>query len=163
LRVLRDAYYIADKGRTFANFAITPSESRVAREVSDYREDVFATFRVDQRQGDTEKIHRSFMSDVNTAPERWEKLAAVSFVLEDDQFFMLGDNSQQSLDGRLWRGADAPDADYFVRRELLIGKALFVYWPHGWDNIPFTEIRLPNLPLIGNQFNPDFRRMRLIR
>jgi hypothetical protein len=45
----------------------------------------------------------------------------------------------------------------------LIGKALFVYWPHGWDNIPFTESKLPRLPFLGNQYNPDFSRMRLIR
>ncbi len=45
---------------------------------------------------------------------------------DKDQFFVLGDNSAQSSDGRLWKG------EYWVDRELLIGKALFIYWPHGW-------------------------------
>ena len=33
--------------------------------------------------------------------------------------------------------------EYYVRRELLIGKALFIYWPHSWENIPFTSIHNP--------------------
>ena len=46
---------------------------------------------------------------------------------EKDRFFVLGDNSAQSSDGRLWVG------EWWVERELLIGKALFIYWPHGWE------------------------------
>jgi len=167
LRVLRDVYYIADKGRKFESGALTPAQGRIDQGVSDYLEDVFQPFRSSGLdRNEAEETHRNFMSDVTTVPERWKKLKAVSFKLDKDRFFMLGDNSQQSLDGRLWRGAPPKndwEADYFVRRELLIGKALFVYWPHGWDNVPFTDTRLWTLPLIGNQYNPDFSRMRLIR
>jgi signal peptidase I len=67
---------------------------------------------------------------------------------EKDQFFALGDNSAQSSDGRLWVG------QWTVERELLIGKALFIYWPHGWKP-----------PVIPFPFNiiPNFGRMRLVR
>ena len=29
------------------------------------------------------------------------------------------------------------------RRELLIGKALFIYWPHGLRRVPYLEIPFP--------------------
>ena len=55
--------------------------------------------------------------------------------LKDDQFFVLGDNSGRSLDGRLW-GAPHPyvatqidDSPFIVPRDLLIGKAWMVYYP----------------------------------
>lgn len=47
--------------------------------------------------------------------------------LQEDEFFMLGDNSPHSLDSRLWwnRGPRS----FAVPRKNLIGKAFFVYWP----------------------------------
>lgn len=39
-----------------------------------------------------------------------------------DHFFVLGDNSPHSLDGRYWGGAPMRD---------LVGRAIFVYWPFG--------------------------------
>jgi signal peptidase I len=90
------------------------------------------------------------MSDIDVQPERFAETLFVRFQMEEGQFFVLGDNSPRSLDGRLWR----PDETY-VRRELLIGKALFVYWPHALDHIPGTEIPFP--------FFPNFARMRMIR
>ena len=63
---------------------------------------------------------------------------SVEFLLGPDQFFMLGDNSAASKDGRLW------DEDWFVRCDLLIGKALLIYWPHSLTYIPGTEkVRIP--------------------
>jgi signal peptidase I len=41
-----------------------------------------------------------------------------------DQFLPMGDNSPNSLDGRFWNGKN------YVERNLLIGRAAFVYWPH---------------------------------
>ncbi|MGB2821522.1 MAG: S26 family signal peptidase, partial [Phycisphaerae bacterium] len=81
-----------------------------------------------------------------------------------DQFFVLGDNSPSSLDGRLWTSAAATlrlyDADNkpvyqlgTVPRYNLIGKAIFVYWPAG-----FCVPGLPRLPIL-----PNVGRMRLIR
>lgn len=77
-----------------------------------------------------------------------------------DQFFVLGDNSPQSKDGRLWEGRPLPgrngNKEYWVERELLVGKALLIYWPHSWDRLPyFTKIPFP--------FFPNFERMHLVR
>ncbi len=81
-----------------------------------------------------------------------------------DEFFVLGDNSPQSLDSRGWIEA-APslkllDKDGKVQYQLgtvprynLIGKAMFVYWPAG-HSLPL----LPGLPIL-----PDIGSMRLIR
>ncbi len=72
------------------------------------------------------------------------------YPLEEDQFLPLGDNSPSSSDARFWR--DPPDGGVpipYVERRLLTGKALFIYWPHGFDRpVPFT---------------PNVRRMRFIR
>jgi hypothetical protein len=85
----------------------------------------------------------------------------VSYPLEEDQFFMLGDNSSASKDSRAWGTPEEPL--HHVDRRLLVGRALVVFWPHavptswnmkvaercGW------ELRLPCLP--------NFARMRFVR
>jgi signal peptidase I len=80
----------------------------------------------------------------------------VSYPLEADQFFMLGDNSAASADSRFWRRG--PHVD----RHLIVGRALAVFWPHGvptgWSiplRIGTWELRLP--------FLPNFARMRFVR
>ncbi len=95
-----------------------------------------------------------------------------------DEFFVLGDNSPQSLDGRAWvaaaptlrlwekggklrgrmtapieSGAEPVYTLGTVPRYNLTGRALFVYWPSG-HRVP----GLPGLPII-----PNVGRMRLIR
>ena len=57
-----------------------------------------------------------------------------------DQFLPMGDNSPQSLDGRVW------DGEKYVERDVLIGRALFIYWPHTLNEpIPF----FPNFAGMG--------------
>lgn len=68
---------------------------------------------------------------------------------ESDKFFLLGDNSSRSKDGRLW------GREYWVSRELLIGKALYIYWPHSWNRVPLVNIPFP--------YFPNFSRMGLVR
>jgi signal peptidase I len=69
-------------------------------------------------------------------------------VLGPDQFFVCGDNSPNSLDGRLW---DSPDPWVYeqidptigiVPRDLLIGKAFFVYFPamHKDKRVPIPDV-----------------------
>jgi signal peptidase I len=70
--------------------------------------------------------------------------------LQDGQFFMLGDNSPRSKDGRYWR------PENFVDRRLLIGKAMFVYWPHSFNYVELGSMKIP-LP-----FWPNFARMRFV-
>ncbi len=81
-------------------------------------------------------------------PEEWETSGLfepmnrrfVEFDLERDQFLPMGDNSPASSDGRFWTD------HHYVERDLLIGKALLIYWPHTWNRpIPFT----PNFRKMG--------------
>ena len=94
-----------------------------------------------------------------------------SAVIGPDQFYCLGDNSPASLDSRGWSDIDpaveklAREKKYrhlqqgrpveglgfgLVPRELMIGRAFFVYWPaahrvhHAWSGtVPnFTDMRL---------------------
>ena len=99
----------------------------------------------------------------------WRDRRSVEFELQEDQFFPMGDNSPESLDARCWAGSKAkndPDPRlrlptrvtddayaykdaWYVPRDLLVGKALVVFWPHYW-----------NAPI---PFMPNFKRMQLIR
>jgi signal peptidase I len=75
----------------------------------------------------------------------------VTYSLGEDQFFPLGDNSPQSKDARLWShkttaGLEPPP---FVHRDMLIGKAVFIYWPHGWRILTDFVGIIPNYQRIG--------------
>jgi hypothetical protein len=66
--------------------------------------------------------------------------SSVEFTLSNEEFFPMGDNSPSSSDGRYW-----PKGQYLTR-DLLIGEALVIYWPHAWNRpIPFQ----PNLGRMG--------------
>lgn len=69
--------------------------------------------------------------------------------LGPDQYFVLGDNSPSSKDGRLWDTLDADVREQIdptigvVPRKLLLGKAFFVYFP-----APYSaggRIPIPNM------------------
>jgi signal peptidase I len=138
LRVLRDVYYVA------TNFDLRADD--------DYNDSFgFYQYEEDERL----RFIRDCLADAST----WDTTPVfaarrqVDFTLLEDQFFPLGDNSPQSRDARLWsqyRGVDGqPDPPSYVQRDLLIGKALLIYWPHAWRRpVPFL---------------PNFRRMGLIR
>jgi hypothetical protein len=72
--------------------------------------------------------------------------------LDKDEFFVLGDNSPDSADGRWWNmlGKGNSGKTYregIVPREYLVGKAMFVYWPSGFK--PFAKSRIAFIPNIG--------------
>ncbi|MEZ6070140.1 MAG: signal peptidase I [Pirellulales bacterium] len=127
LRVFRDVYYIAADANSGP--------------LVDYMHD--STF----RHGSDEQL-----IDFLASPDQWGKfdnLRRVEFPLGDDQFFVLGDNSPRSRDSRLWT------EQHFVEREMLIGKAMVVYWPHSWNEVPGTDIPFPLFP--------NFSAMRVVR
>jgi len=132
LKIMRDLYYIAAKYGEIQGNGGT---------ITDYDLRSIAFF----PNGPQSFI--DFMSE----PSRWKDLDlnTVEFPLEEDQFFMLGDNSARSKDSRLW------GREHFVDRRLLTGKALFIYWPHSWHRIPYLNIPFP--------FFPNFARMHVIR
>jgi len=94
------------------------------------------------------------------------------FEIHPGHYMMMGDNSPRSKDGRQWDTTDQLRSDFPEygwdpnRREswevpeaLLIGKAFYVYWPHGkpfGPDIRFNQdFRVP--------FRPYIERMRWIR
>jgi signal peptidase I len=119
LRVLRDVYYVATDGGLAHEYLGQATET---------------------------------VRKVLQSPGRWpttnlfDSQATFEITIGSDQLFPLGDNSPQSYDARMWKGYHG--AQHFVPRELLIGKALLIYWPHPWYRpIPYL---------------PNFKRMRLI-
>jgi signal peptidase I len=132
LQVWRDIYYIAD------------SSAHV-------RSNIISDFDGDVLQDAPELPAR---------PDQWHlysRRRPVEFRMKEDQFFVMGDNSAESSDARLWSATSKggkPGGDYLERR-LLIGKALCVYWPHSWHKVPGTPIPFP--------FFPNFGDMRLVR
>jgi signal peptidase I len=81
------------------------------------------------------------------------------FPLGEGQFFVMGDNSAESSDARLWLNRDprtgGQPGGAYLERSMLIGKALCVYWPHSWHRIPGTPIPFPLFPNLED--------MRLVR
>lgn len=74
------------------------------------------------------------------------------FTLKDDQFFVCGDNSPNSFDGRQWsaEGIGNNGKRYrvgIVPRDFLMGKAFFVYWS---DAFRPRENMLPIIPNFQN-------------
>jgi signal peptidase I len=104
-----------------------------------------------------------FLSD----PSRFPSLANVSshdYEVGPERFFMLGDNSPRSKDSRGWGSDDTTwgvtdRKTWEVPRQLLTGKAFYVYWPHGYPIGPDIRIN-HDTRLI---FRPYFERMKWIR
>jgi signal peptidase I len=149
LRVDRDQYYIATQDSDAA--------------MSDY--DMNELYKLNGGRGVTLKQIQQVLATPTLWSDfvGWSTRRRVSFELNDDQFFPMGDNSPESLDARCWAGwksqiqlprgvnEDAwiwSDKSY-VPRDLLVGKALMVFWPHSW-----------NAPV---PFLPNVKRMKLIR
>ena len=104
-----------------------------------------------------------------------------TFTLADGEFFAMGDNSPRSKDSRLWSNVRGDQHRHAVPRDALVGKAFFIYWPHG---IPFLNdgkgyalmnhktiafenrqpvVRRTDYPEFRIPFYPDVTRMRRIR
>ncbi|MEC7695884.1 MAG: signal peptidase I [Planctomycetota bacterium] len=119
LRILRDVYYIS-----------------VPPDLSYTRSYIYGPLAADHYLGRAEVVSaaQKVLTDWRRWPEWFAQMHALYFPLErfgpsgagKDQFFALGDNSPQSKDSRLWA---TPNTEYYVERDLLIGKALFIYWP----------------------------------
>jgi signal peptidase I len=107
------------------------------------------------------------LSDFLSDPSRFPGLANVKpseYEIGSDRFFMMGDNSPRSKDSRGWSTEDSAwdpseRKAWEVPRQLVTGKAFYVYWPHGvpiGPNIKVTpDFRIP--------FRPYVERMRWIR
>ncbi len=118
--------------------------------------------------GNREMARVLYLYDVLSDPARFGPLLSrenqgVTYAIRPDNFLMLGDNSPRSSDGRAWGSMDRdwdPDRQpWEVPRHLLIGRAFFVYWPHGvpiWPKIQLSpDFQIP--------FRPYVERMKPIR
>jgi signal peptidase I len=120
LKVYRDKYYIASTG-TGNDYSRPLAPARI--------QEVF--------RNPNEWLASGLFADDNRRHE--------AFTLEKDQFMPLGDNSPQSYDARYWL-FDTYNPHHYVERDLLIGKALLIYWPHTWNRpLPL----LPNVSRMG--------------
>ena len=148
LRIDRDKYYISnnDSDQKMVDYDLNRISERSGRKLSilDYQK-VFADPSAWDLFGG------------------WDLRRRVSFEMGEDQFFPMGDNSPESLDARCWANVKAKiplprgvnekawvwSDKSFVPRELLVGKAVIVFWPHSWNEpVPFL---------------PNFKRFKLIR
>jgi len=139
LELLRDIYYIA----------VRSGGDGDSTSLDDYPRSSF----LHSYGGLTSDRLARFMS----TPELWgefDKLRHVEFPLTGGKFLVLGDNSLRSKDSRLW---EHEGFGYFVRRELLIGKAIFIYWPHSWDRVTVGGVNIP-FP-----FFPNYSRWGFVR
>lgn len=120
------------------------------------------------REDAPESARITKMFDFLADPARFAALKDVatgkSYAIRPDHYMMMGDNSPRSSDGRAWRSDDVnwridERSTWEVPRAMLIGKAFFVYWPHGKPFGPDIRItrdfRIP--------FRPYFERMKWIR
>ncbi len=136
---------------TFSGSPLTLHRVRVDRDLF-YRRDILRGKAVENPTNPGfENIVRPGMAGYGTHPDNIARIG-------HDQFMMAGDNSQMSLDSRLWGNPDPlvssqiDPAPFVVNRKLLLGKAWVVYFP------------APN-PMFegGRQVIPDFGRLRFIR
>lgn len=139
LRISRDIYYLAQEADRYSNSEYESGASQ-------------------------DKLHEAF-----TDPISWETSVvfdsrqSIKYELGEGHYFPLGDNSPQSKDARLWsqgnRIAGYHDPPPYVERKLMIGKALVVYWPHGWRP---TSAGIANMAR-NIAFIPNFPQMKLIK
>lgn len=119
MKIYRDKYYIASTG-TGSDYDRPLDPGRI--------QEVF--------RDPTQWLTSGLFADGNRRHEE--------FALQPDQFMPLGDNSPQSYDARYW--FSTYDPHHYVERDLLIGKALLIYWPHTWNRpLPL----LPNVSRMG--------------
>ncbi len=97
-------------------------------------------------------------------PKEWStvyfsRAREAKFTLGADEYLMLGDNSPRSQDSRVWPNSRGAPRRHAVPRSALVGRAFFVYWPHGvpflnnGQGYPITYVSSPD----GQERVPDMR------
>jgi len=84
--------------------------------------------------GDLTLSHIALFRDIHYTDMGDRAVEGKPLQLDEDEFFVLGDNSPNSADGRVWasRGLSNDGKGYrvgIVPRDYLVGKAMFVYLP----------------------------------
>lgn len=124
--------------------------------------------------------YQNFVQDlarVSHRPDDWTQrylqepqLDAMEIQVAKDGFLAFGDNSPRSADSRLW----SHDLQS-VPRHFLVGKAFFIYWPHGvpflnegrgfalMNHIDEQGRQVKDYPRYTVPFYPQIQRMKRIR
>ena len=137
LKVVRDVYYSSVSGDDPQSSPFNSNESN--EEVK-----VIELIMKNPDQWTSANANRYFSKRKNQTKPMFTLEFGEDSNRDKDQFFPMGDNSTQSLDARVW-----PGPDRYVERDLLIGRAIYVYWPHTLNEpIPFF---------------PNFGKMKFIR
>ena len=135
LRVVRDLYYTSVKGfRNNERIGGAANETGI-----DEQQILF--YQANPSLWDSPEAHQVFSAKKGMNEPMFRLLNGPT--RQQDQFLPIGDNSPESLDGRIWDGPN------YVEREMLIGRATFVFFPR--------PLRKP-IP-----FFPNFRDMRFIK
>lgn len=129
LLLQRDIYYRSDYLKPELEFMRGPAYDPTEYEFPEHRTTLYENrFDPAKWAESYQRQQQAWMRDDNTSISR--------FVMGPDEFLMFGDNSPSSLDSRLWRNSRGAKHRYAVPRSALVGKAFFVYWPHG---VPFLN------------------------
>ncbi len=173
LKLERDIYYHAD-------WAV--SNRDIAKDMNQKEE---------QYNGDTHGESKSphGLHNLLGKPAEWYEAysahgdnIAVFDRLGPDEFFVMGDNSPRSKDSRLWtnerpgpkwQGGGWAERAHAVPRSALVGKAFYIYWPHGkpflngGNGFPVTYHKhhtghRSKYPSFRFPFYPNFGRMKRI-
>lgn len=114
--------------RVFINGELLP-EHRIVGDPPSRRDQVSAliTHETEESKGEPYSVYYSAGSmnavrageDVRTYDMEFGIAGEDRMVVPDNQFFVMGDSRDQSEDSRYWG---------FVPRELIVGRAMFVYW-----------------------------------
>ncbi len=160
LAVLRDIYYLAvsSEGKSDRNTQDVPAEWVEGGYLSEYNAPDVPI----QLENGTRLLGVSSLQELFRRPDQWERFRLRGprrFTIGEDHFFVLGDNSPESQDSRLWlRNEGDPrrgvPGGVYLERNLLTGRALCVFWPHSWGGVP----GIPALPGL-----PNFGDMRIVR
>lgn len=135
LLVQRDLYYRNDAYQ----FSPDDSYAYYSGNPTDRSQEVSSPRGLHRKLWDPTAWAVTYGEEAMIAHERYGQYS--EYRLADDEYLMFGDNSPRSKDSRLFDYYNRPrwgvdSHRYAVRERDLIGKALFVFWPHG---VPFLN------------------------
>jgi signal peptidase I len=135
LLIQRDIYYRNDAYQFSQEEDFTSSYG----DPSGRSEEVSNPASLHRKLADAEAWADNYVAEANIAHESYGRYS--EYRLADDEYLMFGDNSPRSKDSRLFDFRTRPrwgveGHRYAVKEKDLIGKALYVFWPHG---VPFLN------------------------
>ena len=141
LVIQRDIYYRADVADPGASPADTRVSMKTVNEIG--RGNGNTLYDLASLLNTPTAWYNSWSSAVARKKRDYMRHGDIStLTLEDDEYLMLGDNSPKSQDSRLftynhrYERGDLSTQRHAVAKSAVIGKAFFIYWPHG---VPFLN------------------------